>query len=204
MGPILAVGSAGIDQVVHNEHGAVRGIVREDAQFIHHVIDPDDVRVVRTDFRLRFSGANDVLGFIHEWAVIAVGQAFGVQADDFAPAGDEINAIAFDAGRRQQAQAFPIVDFARGELGNDELPEELAGLFVKAKQDAAVALMLRVAGIFVVRADEDFSAGDDHVAISLRSKFGHPLDVPGGLHVDLLGAGLGLAGIEPVGQTLGG
>ena len=158
---------------------------------------------MRTDFRLRFSGANDVLGFIHEWAVIAVGQAFGVQADDFAPAGDEINAIAFDAGRGEQAKTFPVVHFARGEFGDDQLPEEHAGLFVEAKQDAAVALMLWIARVLIVRADEDLAAGDDDVAVGLRAEAGHPLHIFGGRHVDLFGAGFWFARVETVGQSLG-
>src|SRR5207302_9285359 len=95
-------------------------------------------------------------------------------------------------------------DFARFELWHDELPEKFTGLFIKAQQNAAVALMLRVARIFVVGADEDFAVGDDNIAVSLRTERGHPLDVFGGFHVDLFGAGLGLAGVEAVGQTFGG
>ena len=105
--------------------------MREDAQFIHHVVPPDDVGVVRADFGHGIAGAGDILRFVHERAVVAVGHALGVQADDFATAGHEINAVAFDARRGEQAEIFPVIDFAGGELGHDQLPEKFAGLFIE-------------------------------------------------------------------------
>ena len=193
VGPVLAVGGAGVHQVVHDLHGAVRGVVRKNAEFVHHVIDPDDVGVVWTNLRFRFAGADDILRLVHERTVVAVGEAFGVQADDLAAAGHQVNAITFHARRGEQAQTFPVVHFARGEFRDDELPEELTGLFVEAKQNAAVALVLRIAGVLV----------DDDVAVGLRAEPGHPLDVFGGAQVDLVGAGLGFARVEPVGQAPG-
>ena len=80
-----------------------------------------------------------VFGFVLERAVVAVGHAVDIEAKHFATAGDEINAIAFDGRRGKQAEIFPIIDFAGGEFGDDELPEEFAGLFVEAHEDAAVA-----------------------------------------------------------------
>src|SRR5207253_556244 len=84
-----------------------------------------------------------------------------------------------------QAKTLPVVHFARGEFGDDQLPEEHAGLFVEAKQDAAVALVLWIARVLIVRADEDLAAGDDDVAVGLRAEAGHPLHIFGGRHVDL-------------------
>src|SRR5207249_2228590 len=93
VGPVLAIGGAGEYQVVQDEHGTVRSVVGEDAQFVHHVIDPDDIGVLRPCLGLGFAGADDVLRFVHVGAVVAVGHAFGVQADDFTAAGDQIDAI---------------------------------------------------------------------------------------------------------------
>ncbi len=115
----------------------------KDAQFVHHVVPPDDVGVVRADFGGGIARAGDVLGLVHEGALVAVGHALGVQAHDLATAGDEINAVALDARRGEQAQVFPIVDLAGGQFGNDQLPEERAGFFIETHQDAAVALVLR-------------------------------------------------------------
>src|SRR5206468_6091305 len=115
VGPVLAVGGAGVHEVIHDQHGAVGGVVRKNAEFVHHVIDPDDVGVVRADPGFRFAWTDDILGFVHKRPVIAVGHAFGVQADDLAAAGYQVNAIAFHARRGEQAQTFPVVHFARGD-----------------------------------------------------------------------------------------
>src|SRR5439155_19411811 len=132
-------------------------------QFVHHVIDPDDVGVFGADFRFRFAGTDHVLRFVQVRSIVAIGHALGVEADHFAAAGHQVNAVALHAGRRKQAQTLPVVHLAGGELGNDELPEKSAGFFVETKQNAAVALMLRVARIFIVGADENFAPGDDDV-----------------------------------------
>ena len=42
-----------------DEDGAIRGVVREDAEFVHHVVPPDDVRVLGAEFDLRFAGPDD-------------------------------------------------------------------------------------------------------------------------------------------------
>src|SRR5208282_2867371 len=81
-------------------------------------------------------------------------------------------------------------DFAGGKFGNDQLPEEFAGFFVETHQDAAVALMLRVARIFVVGANENFSAGGDDVAVTLRANFDNPLGIGHVAEINVVRAGL--------------
>ena len=49
--------------------------------------------------------------------------------------------------------------------------------FAERHQHAAVARLLRIAHRFVVRADEHHAAGDDRVAVALRSELGDPLHV---------------------------
>src|ERR1044071_5117577 len=85
--PVLTVGRAGVDEVVDDDHGAVGGVVGKHAQFIHHVVDPHDVGVVRPDFGLGSSRSDDVLRLVHKGTVVAVGHALGVEADDLATAG---------------------------------------------------------------------------------------------------------------------
>src|SRR6185436_2944529 len=55
----------------------------------------------------------------------------------------------------------------------DHLPHELAVGLAKGHQDALVARDLRIAQPFVIRADEDHTAGDDYVAVTLRAQLGH-------------------------------
>ena len=145
-------------------------------------------------FGLRFAGADDILRFIFELAVVAIGQSIHVQAHHFATAGHEINAIAFNSRRGEQAEIFPVVDFAGSEFRHDQLPEKFAGLFVEAHEDAAVALMLRVARILVVRADENLAAGDSRIAVTLRTELCDPLHVLGRGDVDSSVPDFGLPG----------
>ena len=188
--PVLAVGGAGINQIAHNEERTIGGVVRKDAQFIHHVVFPYNVGVVRADFGGGIARAGDVLGFVHERPLVAFGHAPGAQAHDFTTAGDDIDAVAFDVWGREQAEIFPIVDFARRQFGNDQLPEKSAGLFIETHQDAAVALVLRIARVLVVGADKNFPAGDDDVAVALRADFDGPFDVGNIIHINLLRARL--------------
>ncbi len=105
MGPILAVRSADIDHVIDNQNRAVRRIMRENAQFIHHVIAPDDIGIFRSRFD-RWRGAlsrfaaikqnvlPNIFGFVFERPVIAIGHAVDIEANDLATAGDQVNPVA--------------------------------------------------------------------------------------------------------------
>ena len=98
--PVLPVGGAGVDDVAHHDHRAVGGVVREHAQLVHHVVAPDNVTVLLADLGRWFSGIEmhvDRLVLVR--AVVAVGQALGVEAEHFAAAGYHVDAIAHH-GRR--------------------------------------------------------------------------------------------------------
>lgn len=60
---------------------------------------------------------------------------------------------------------------------HDQLPEQLAGALGEAHQHAAIALVLGVARLLVVRADIDASPRDDRRGISLGAQIGNPLHV---------------------------
>src|SRR5436190_10474050 len=149
--------------------------MREDSEFVHHVILPNNVCVFGAGLNFGFAGTDVILAFVFERPVVAIGKSVHIEANDFAAAGDAINAIAFNGGRREQTEIFPVVDFAGGEFGNDQLPDEFAGFFVKNHQDAAVAGMFGIARSIVVGADENFAARHGDVAVALRAELGDPL-----------------------------
>ena len=98
------------------------------------------------------------------------------QIDDAAVA-DVVEAAILDERRRGDALKGPVVGAAGLELHVRLLPEELAVRFAERHEHAAVAGLLRVAQQLVVRADEHHAAGDDRIAVALRSEVGDPLDV---------------------------
>src|SRR5207247_6811696 len=87
VGPVLAVGSAGVNQIIDHQQRTVGSVVGKDAQFIQHVVLPKDIRVFGSNLGFGFARASDVLGFVREWPGLGVGQTFGVAAEDFAAAG---------------------------------------------------------------------------------------------------------------------
>src|ERR1051325_10360003 len=175
-------------EIVDDLHRTIRCVVRKDPEFIHHVVFPDDVGVDVRQFFLRLAWSSDVLRLVLEVAVVAVLQAFGIEANDFAAARHEINAISLPAGRRKQSEIFPIIDFAGREFRDDQLPEQLAGFLIQAQEDRAVTLVPFVAGRFVVRADVNFSVRDHRQAVALRTEFGGPAHVLRRAQVDVLAA----------------
>ena len=206
VGPVLAVGGADVEDAVDHEHRAVGGVVREDAQLIHHVVAPKDVGILlggidRCGLLRRVLG--HVLGLVGVGALVAIGHAFSVEAQHFAAAGDDPQAVAHHQRRGQKAQVLPVVDLARLELGHHELPEVSASLFVEAVQDRAVARVLLVAGRLVVGAHVHLAAGNHRVAVALRAELHGPLHALGGGQVDLLGTALQLTRLEAIGQALG-
>ena len=62
-------------------------------------------------------------------------------------------------------------------------------------------VMLRVARIFVVGADENFAVGDGDIAVALRAELGGPFEILDALGIDFLGAGLEFDLAESRGQT---
>ena len=208
--PVLAVRGGDVEHVADDEDGAVGGVVRKNAQFIHHVVAPDDVGVLlagRDERSLLAVGTehvlHDVFGLVLVRAVVAVRHAFDVEAEDFAARGDDVEAVAFDDRRGEQAEAFPVVDLAGLELGDDKLPVERAGLLIEAEEDGAVAEMLLVAWHVVVGADVDAAISDGGVAVALRAELHGELHVLLRGAVVILGALHELARLEAVGQARG-
>ena len=137
-----------------------------DAQLLHHVEVPDDVGFVFVvvDF------------FLVRAVVLAVVEALGVEAADFAAAGDEPQPVAFHQRRAADALQRPVVDAAGRQLFAAVLPEEFAVLDVEAQQAAQVDIgrvPLEPAAA-VVGADVHLAVGDDGVAVGLRAELAPP------------------------------
>jgi hypothetical protein len=176
--------------------------VREDAEFLAHVVDPDDVGVLLGDFH-NFVFHGHVFRFVFKGAIVSVGHTFGVEADDFATVGDEPHAVSFDRRGGAKSDVFPITHLTGAEFGDDELPEEGTIFFIESHHDAAVAFLLFIAGRFVVSADVDFSVGDDGVAVGLGTELGGPLDVFGISEDGGLGFVIEFAGVDVDGKVFG-
>ena len=67
-------------------------VVREDAQLLAHVEAPHDVPVQGCEFDGGLARTGDGLALPLEGAVVAVGQAIGVEAHDFASVCDDVYA----------------------------------------------------------------------------------------------------------------
>lgn len=156
------------------------GVVRPDAGLGGEVEEPADGFVAGGDGARRRVGGG--------W------RDFGrVEAHDFAAVVDEIDEAAGNSDGRGDAAFGPVEVGVFFALGDDELPEECAGLFVEAHEDAAVALFARVARVAVVGADVDAAAGNDRCGVGFGAELRGPLDVLAGFGVE--GAGkMGLGG----------
>src|SRR5258706_100274 len=80
----------------NGQDGTIRRVVGEYAQFIHHVILPDNIRIFRTNLCLWFARSHDILRFILERSVIAVGLAVHVEAHHLTPAVHDVEPVAFN------------------------------------------------------------------------------------------------------------
>lgn len=125
---VLAVAGADVDLVLEHERRAVCRVVRIDAKLVHHVVFPEDVRVLRSDFDLRFSGADHVLPLVLESALVAVFLPVGIQRDDLAAARHRVERVAVHERRAEVAEVFPVVHFSAEQLRHGELPDEVSHL----------------------------------------------------------------------------
>ena len=113
---IDAVAGQGKEPAIHAEGRAGREVVGEDIQLGDHVESPDKIRV---------GGRGG--GFVGDRAVVlAVAEAFGVEAQDFGAIGDIVEAVAGDVRSGADALLRPVVDAAGRQLGMGDLPEERA------------------------------------------------------------------------------
>src|ERR1700689_5559913 len=102
--------------------------------------------------------------------VLAVGRG----AHQLAAIADVIDFFAVDGGGGANSLDGPILDNAGGQLFVDALPKKLAGRLLEAHDDAAVALDLGIAWLFVVGTDQDFAVANGWAAIGLGTEILHP------------------------------
>ena len=154
---------AGVEDEVRavDEDGAVGGVVGPDACGVGEVSDPDDVGVERAGGEGIGAGGGHVAAFVGERAVVAVGEAEGIETGDLAAIGDDVDAVSFDGGWGGDAAFGPVEVGVFVAFGDDELPEEMAVRGVEGEEDPAVAGVFRVARVLVVSADEETAVGDD-------------------------------------------
>ena len=166
---IDAVGCVDKQKVADAGDRATAHVVLRDAQLGHHVELPNHIGFVLIFIRLLFEGA----------IVLAIDEAFGVQASDFAAACDIPESVSIDQRCTANALVRPIVHAARRELFAAVLPEELAGRIVEADQATQVdgrRITLDVTRP-IVCADVRLAVGYDWISISFRTQSGRPTDV---------------------------
>ena len=143
-----------------------------------HVVDPDDIGRLRADLDGR-SVSGRILRLVLIRAVISIRHPGHVEADHFAPVGHKPHAISFHGRRGAEADVFPVAHLASAKLGDDELPGEGTVLLIEGHEDPAVALLLFIAGRFVVGSNDHQTTGYDGVSVSLGTELRRPLDVLG-------------------------
>ena len=150
--------------------------MRPNAGFASQVGHPQDIRVGRPDGNELRALWRLVAGFIGERPVVAVSHAVDVEAEDLCAVVEEIDTLGLDDCRRRDSNPWPIQIGIAADFWNDELPQELAGIFIETEENAAVAGVPRVARRIIVCADEDPSAGDDGRGVALGAEARGPLD----------------------------
>ena len=185
MRPVLPVGRVDVNEVTDNQGRAVGSVMREDTELVDHVIAPDDIRILWPGLE-RGGGVfgraafidDDVLHkvfcLVFERAVISVGQTVNVETEQLATAAHDVEAISFDSRRGEQPESFPVINLARGQLWNSQLPQQIPCLFIQAHQNAAVTQVPWVTGMLIIGADEHFTASHGNVAIALRPELRDP------------------------------
>ena len=163
-----------IEQIVQRTRRRVREVVRERADFLHHVERPEDVDVVL---------AGQLL-VLERTVVLVVVESLDVHRQHDGAVRHEVgDALVDHERRRRDALERPVVRAARRQLLERRLPHELAVGLPERHHDAAIARLLRIAHRFVVGADQHDAAGDDRIAVALRSQRRDPLDVLAGLDI---------------------
>ena len=175
------------EEIADGRDAAGTHVVLRDTELLHHVEDPDGVRLI---------GALDLLA--GEGAVVlAIAEALRVEAFHLATAGDVPQPVALDVGRAADPLERPVVDAAGGELLARILPEEAAVVGVEGKETAEIDARWIAAdpALAVVGADVGLPSGDDRVAIALAAELGHPGNVPARLRLPGARFGIELARI---------
>ena len=172
VGVVHAGAAVEVEVIAVNEDGAVGGVVRPDAGAGGQVELPNRLRAGRGCRGVRCG---------------LPGHRRRLEAQDLAAVVDEIDAVALDRDGGGDAAVGPVEVDVLVALGEDELPEEAAGLFVEAHQHAAVALLGGIARVAVVGADVNAAPGDDGRGMGFGAELSGPLDVPAALGIEGLG-----------------
>ena len=156
----------------------------KNSQLVAHVVFPDQVSVQFFLKRGFLTFRVNVLSLRLERAFVSILETFDIDADNLALVGHYVSSVTFYCGRRTDPDVFPIAHLPRAKLRNDELPVQFTGLFIKAHDNASIALFGWVPRGFVISSRIDASIRHGNVSISLRAELGDPLDVFSRLHVD--------------------
>ena len=172
VGLVVPVRGVHEQQVAVGDRVRVRHVVREGAEFLHHVEPPDDVPVGR-----------GLAGFVGHRSVVAVRHPLDIHRQQLAPVRHVVEAVPLHQRRGADPLVGPVVHPAGDELVRDHLPEELSGRGVEGEQDPLVAHGFLVVERLVVGADEDPAAGDHRIAVGLGAERRDPADVVSAVHV---------------------
>jgi len=177
VGIVHAVAAIQIQMIAVDENGTVRGVVGPNAGASGKIERPDDVRIERAGFDGWLPGNGLMSSLVPKRAVVAIRHSVHIKAEDFAAIADDIDAIALDGGRRRNAAVWPIEKRVFCALRYDELPQEMTVVLIETHQDAAIALVPRVARFVVVCADKDAATRHDGSGVGFSAELCAPLDI---------------------------
>ena len=200
MAAVEAVARVDVEEVAIDQRRAVGTIVRPGPRLPGDIEQPEDVRVEGRDFtnqaivvvgiprnerrvvgdERRAAVGGHVPGFIPVGSIVAVGLPCDIETHHLVAVREHVDPVAFDRDGRADARPGPVEVGIGPELGDDQLPQEVAVLLVEAQQHAAIAFVPRVTGQIVVRPDEDPALGHDGRRPRLAAQGDHPLDVLAG------------------------
>ena len=166
---IDSIGCVDKEKIADASDRATAHVVLRDTQLGHHVELPNHICFVLIFIRLLFEGA----------IVLAIDEAFGVQASDFAAACDIPESVSIDQRCTANPLVGPIVHASRRELFAAVLPKEFAGRIVEADQATQVDCSRITLDVTrpVVCADVRLAVGYDWISVSFRTQSGRPTDV---------------------------
>ncbi len=117
------------------------------------------------------------VGFIGEGAIVAIGEAQGIEAEHFAAVTEHVDAVSFDGGGGGHTGAWPIGEDIAAVFGDEDLPLEGAVGGIEGHEGASVAFVSGVTGDFVIGADKDLVVGGDGGGVGFGTEFGDPAGI---------------------------
>lgn len=111
---VHAVGRSAVEDRTVDQDGAGGHVVGTDPQLVHQIKFPQNIAVRLLERHRRILAAGDASGFIHERAIIAVRQAFHIEADNFTGIGHHIGPVAHQRGGGTDAEILlPVMGIVR-------------------------------------------------------------------------------------------